>query len=392
MFKSLTVAALLLATPALAAGPDAKAVAERVVGQVAGIKEGEVVLISAPDTDQELAAQLSWAVRRKKGDTITSIYREKDSRRYFDEVPAEFDGLPPTASLKLLDMIQVQVSVDHTENQGLLKDVPEARKMALGAANAPVADMMQKKGVRSVSIGNGLYPTDWLAKRAGMKKADLEKLFWSSVDVDYAKLAASGEAVKAALAGKQLKVTSPSGTNLTMSIEKRPIAVSDGVISDADRKQGGASLQVWLPAGEVYVVPVPGTAEGKVVYPRAFVEGNELTDLTLTFKAGKVVDAQAKKGLESFKKGFDAAPAGREDLGYIDLGINPALIAPKGSKLQSWVGAGTVTIGIGSNLWAGGTNTTPWGFAYFLNDTTVTVDGKVIVENGALKVGAGGAG
>lgn len=392
MVKSFAAVALLLATPALAAGPDLKGVAERVVGQVAGVKEGEVVLITAPDGDQELAAQLAWAVRRKQGDSIISIYREKDSRRYFDEVPAEFDGLPPTASLKLLDIIQVQVAVEHVDNPALLKDVPEARRMARGTAFTPVEAAMQKKGVRFVTVGNGLFPTDWLAKRAGMKMADLEKLFWSAVDVDYAKLAASGEAVKAALAGKQLKVTSPSGTDLTVSIEKRPITVSDGIISDADKKQGGAALSVYLPAGEVYLVPVAGSAEGKVVYPRAFVEDTEITDLTLTFKAGKVVDVQAKKGLEAFRKRFDAAPAGKEELGFIDLGINPALVPPQGSKLQSWVEAGGVTIGVGNNQWAGGSNANPWSFQYFLNDTTVAVDGKVIVDKGVLKVGSGGAG
>lgn len=392
MHKSSALALLLLTTPALAAGPDYKAVAERVVGQVAGVKEGEVVLITAPDTDQELASQLSWAIRRKKADSLTSTYREKDGRRYVDEVPAELDSLPPTASLKLLDIIQVQLGVDHTENPALFKDVPEARKLALGAASTPIADAAKKKGVRSVNIGNGLYPTDWLAKRYGMKKAELERLFWSSVDVDYAKLVVSGDAVKAALVGKQLKVTSASGTDLTVSIDKRPVVVSDGIISDADKKQGGAALQVWLPAGEVYLVPVAGSAEGKVVYPRAFVEDTELTDLTFIFKGGKVVDVQAKKGLDAFKKIYDAAPAGKEELGYLDLGINPALIAPKGSKLQSWVSAGTVSIGIGNNQWAGGTNAAPGGFAGHLNDTTVTVDGKVIVDKGVLKVGAGGAG
>lgn len=391
MKKTVTVALLLLTTPALAAGPDARSVAERVVGQVAGVKEGEVVVITAPDTEAELAAQLGWAARRKKADFIQQLFREKDGRRSFDELPAELDTLPQTAALKLTSITDMTISVSRTDNLALMKDVPEERRQARWSSGTTLEDAARKRGVRSVDIGNGIFPTDATAKRFGMKKADLEKLFWSSVDVDYSKLQATGEAVKAALGGKVLKIKSDAGTDLTMAIEKRPVSVSDGIISDADRKAGGANLTVWLPAGEVYLVPVPGTAEGTLVLPRSFSDDVEIVDLALTIKAGKVVDAKAKKGLEAFKKRYDAAGAGKDELGYVDLGVNPALLAPKGSKLQSWVSAGTVTVGIGNNQWAGGTNLATYGYAGHLTTATVTVDDKPVVEKGVLKVGGGGA-
>jgi hypothetical protein len=49
------------------------------------------------------------------------------------------------------------------------------------------------------------------------------------------------------------------------------------------------------------------------------------------------------------------------------------------------MGAGMVTIGIGGNRWAGGANAEPFSLAYQLPGATVTLDGKVIVENGQLK-------
>ena len=48
--------------------------------------------------------------------------------------------------------------------------------------------------------------------------------------------------------------------------------------------------------------------------------------------------------------------------------------------------AGTVTVGTGGNLWAGGENSVPYGLVIFLPGSTVTLDGKPIVESGVLKL------
>ena len=68
--------------------------------------------------------------------------------------------------------------------------------------------------------------------------------------------------------GKEIHLTNANGTDLKASIEKRTVMVSDGVISDAKRKEGGAACWTYLPAGEVYVSTAAGTAEGRVVVDR----------------------------------------------------------------------------------------------------------------------------
>lgn len=42
--------------------------------------------------------------------------------------------------------------------------------------------------------------------------------------------------------------------------------------------------------------------------------------------------------------------------------------------------------GSGNNTWAGGDNTVSYGWTGFLPGSAVTLDGKVIVENGVLKI------
>ena len=56
------------------------------------------------------------------------------------------------------------------------------------------------------------------------------------------------------------------------------------------------------------------------------------------------------------------------------------------SKVGTWVPAGAVTVGFGGNTWAGGDNTLPFDRSLSLPGSTVTLDGKAIVEKGELKL------
>src|SRR6185295_18203234 len=139
----------------------------------------------------------------------------------------------------------------------------------------------------SVEVDNGLYPNDWLAARYSMSADDLSKTFWGGVNVDYTDLQTRGAQVSAALAsGNEIHITDSGGTDLKVRVEGRKYGVSDGIISEDDMKKGAAGLSVYLPAGEVYVTPVPGTAEGKVARAKDYFNGKEINNLVMTFSAG----------------------------------------------------------------------------------------------------------
>ena len=92
-------------------------------------------------------------------------------------------------------------------------------------------------------------------------------------------------------------------------------------------------------------------------------------------------------GWTDYKAAYDAVSDARKDaFGFIDLGINPSVKLPSNSTIGTWVPAGAVTVGAGNNSWAGGDNLAPWATAMFLPGSTVTLDGKTIVDNGALKL------
>ncbi|MBM2841352.1 MAG: hypothetical protein HW412_1880 [Bacteroidetes bacterium] len=327
-------------------------------------------------------------VRKVGAFPLLTLDSDRMTRRMFKDVPEAYDTQSPELALKLANIATAMISVDNNETPGLLSDIPPERFAARGKTFQAVSDMIMKRNVKQVNLGNGLYPTAALAAQFGIPQHELADMFWSGVDVDYTKLQATGDAVmKAFTSGKEVHITNPNGTNIKFRIEGRHVFVSDGVISADDIKRGGAACQVWLPAGEVYLAVVPGTAEGKVVEDRNFYQGKEILGLTVTFKAGKVTSMTAKSGLEPLKALYDAATGPKDQLAFVDVGINPNVRLIPDSRMVSWVPSGNVAVGIGNNTWAGGDNAATFSWTNFLPGSTLKVDGKAIVENGRLLIG-----
>lgn len=368
---------------------DLEQLAERLVTQSAAVKEGEIVYITGRGQDAELLENIAVNVRKLGAWPIVEYSSDRLSKRLFFDVPEQYDARPDRIGLELAKVVDATINLDNNTTQDLFEGADPKRAAARGKANEPVAQAFLKNNIRTIEVGNDLYPTAWRAERYGMTPDALSSTFWNGVNLDYSELQTHGAQVKAALAGgNEVHITNPNGTDLKVRVQGRPVLVSDGIISADDIKQGGAAVSVFLPAGEVYTTPVPGTAEGKVVQTRTFFRGKQVDNLTLTFAGGKATSMTGSgPGYADLKAQYDAVEDARKDLfGFVDLGINPNVTLPANSTVGTWVPAGTVTVGTGVNTWAGGDNSVPYGLTLFLPGSTVMLDGKAIVENGALKL------
>jgi aminopeptidase len=386
------------ATPASAAVPaeaakapatDLEQLANRLVTQSAAVKEGEIVLISGRTQDAELLENLAVNVRKAGAFPLVIYTSDRMAKRMFFDVPDKYDSQADALDMALVNLADVNIAVANNATENLFEGADPKRMAARGKAGEAVALAALKNNVRFVEVGNNLYPTPWRADRYGMSADELATTFWNGVNLDYSELQTRGEQVKAALSGgNEIHITNPNGTDLKLSVKGRKVLVSDGIISEADRKAGGAAVSVFLPAGEVYTTPVPGSAEGKVVHSRTFFRGKQIDNLTLTISGGKVTAMTGSgPGYADFKAEYDAVDDARKDLlGFVDLGINPNVKLPASSSVGTWVPAGTVTVGTGTNTWAGGDNAVSYGTTIFLPGSTVTLDGKPIVEKGVLKI------
>ena len=373
---------------ATTASADSEAIANRIVTQVAGVKEGDVVFVSGGVRDLELLENLATDSRKVGAFPLLTLNSDRLAKKYYEEVPEKYDTQPPEFDLKLATLPNVAISIDSNETEGLLADVSATRLANVGKTNQPVGDLFLKRNVRTVAIGNDLYPTAWRAKRLGMSLEDLTKAFWSGVNADYSSIQATGVKLQTTLAaGKELHITSPEGTDLKVKIEGRPFYVSDGIISADDVTKGGPAVSVYLPAGELYATPVAGSAEGKVVIAQDYYRGKEVTNLTMVFAGGKMTSMTGSgPGFEAMKKDYDAnTDPGKDLLSYVDFGINPNLKIWPASKVGNWVQAGMVSVGTGNNTWAGGDNKATFGTGGHLGGCTVSLDGKTIIEKGEWK-------
>lgn len=374
-------------TPMAAPTVDYDAVAQSIITDNARVREGDKVLITGSVRDLELLEDLAVQARSVGAHPIISIWSDRLEKRMFDDVPEQYDTQSADLDLALADIVDVWIDIPVSGEPDLLAHVAPARLAARSAAAfVPVMRRYRERGVRFVEVNNGLYPTAWRAERFEISEPELAQMFWSGVNIDYAALQATGEAVRAKLAaGDEVRITHPNGTDLRVRISGRQIFVSDGVISAEDETRGGAATQVWLPAGEVFVTPVAGSATGTVVKELDSYQGSEIRNLRFTFADGKLVSMSADSGLEPLQAAYDAGDAGKDLFGIVDIGINPSVRIPPGSRVETWSSAGMVSVAFGNNTWAGGENFSSFGWGGFLPGATLTVDGEAIVENGVLK-------
>jgi len=374
--------------PAKPAAPtDLEQLAARLVAN-ANVKEGEVILLSAGSRDLELLENLATHVQKAGAYPLVTYDSSRIGRRSYTDVPDKYDSAPPKLDLALAELIDATISISSSYTSGNFDGIPAERQAARNKAAMPAFQRYVKR-TRMLSVGNELYPTNWQAERLGLTEAQLSKLFWEGVNVDYGEIQSRAEKVRAQLAAaKVVRITAPNGTDLTVNVTKRPVIVSDGVISDADRKQGGAATWVFLPAGEVMTTPRPGEAEGKFVADRIYILGKPVDNLTLTFAKGQLTEFTGTgAGFDLVKQAYAAVDdKAKSAFAFIDVGVNPNVKLPAGNKVGTWMSDGTVTVGVGDNTVFGGDNSVPFTLAGHVMNATVTFDGKPIVENGSLKL------
>lgn len=371
---------------------DFKSIAAKVIGQSADVRENEVVQLSGGVEDLPLLEDMAIEVRKRGAHPLVLVRSGQFDRRLYDEVPPKYDGQSPLLGRKLVEATDVFIATEFGEGRTLRGVAPE-RLATRAKAGQVLFTLAQKRGIRSVFLGNGLYPNEDRAEQLGMERDDLAGLMFGAIDTDYGQLQATGKQLAAILVpGKELRITNAAGTDLRLGIAGRPVHVSDGLISPEDRKRGGTALSVWLPAGEVYLTPVPGSAEGTLVADRYYYQGDRIDGLRLEIKGGKLVGMSAKAGLDPLKARYDAGGAGRDVVSVVDVGINPSLKLPEGKAVNAWSRAGAVTVVVGDNQWAGGSNLSDFSMSPEIAGATVTVDGKALVENGKLVQGPALAG
>ncbi len=211
---------------------------------------------------------------------------------------------------------------------------------------------------------------------------------WVLLETDYKALAKKQKAFEDAMRGGWVRVTNPAGTDIKFQIGDRQVTRQDGDASMENMANAKTLIdrEVELPAGAIRVAPVEESVEGVIVFPDSPWSNQIAEGVTMTIKAGKVIDVKAEKNLEGVMDeligGGEAAKSFRE----FALGFNPLLAIPESNP---WIpyygyGAGVVRLSLGDNTELGGKVTGGWVRWNFFTDATVLVDDEAWVVNGRL--------
>jgi leucyl aminopeptidase (aminopeptidase T) len=177
--------------------------------------------------------------------------------------------------------------------------------------------------------------------------------------------------------GKTARVTTPAGTDITMSIQGRECHADTGLV----HHPGDFSN---LPAGEAYVAPVEGTANGIIVVDGAMV-GKVKEPIRIAVKDGLATQITGGKSAAELEEILE--PFGEPGRNVAELGIgtnHKARIV--GSVLEDEKVMGTVHMALGDNKSMGGNVSVQSHLDGILLKPTLWIDDKKIMEDGTLKI------
>lgn len=208
------------------------------------------------------------------------------------------------------------INIRALENTRELSGVDPARQRLRNQALRPLMQRYMERGATGELKWNGtLFPTPASAQEADMSTRDYEDFVYGACFCDredpvaeWRRVHDEQERVVQWFKGReQVKVVGPNA-DLTLSVKDRVFINSDGHHN--------------MPSGEVFTGPVEDSANGWVrfTYP-AIYGGREVEGVELTFEAGKVVKATAKKN-EAYLLHMLDTDAGSRYLGEFAIGTN----------------------------------------------------------------------
>ncbi len=315
-----------------------------VVRDVLKVKSGEqFLIITNPEVDVEAISRALYEESIKLGAEATLILQPVKTQLDFANMTAiaAFESAPEVcASVSANKMGKDRL---HTENPYLTKD---GRKID----HIFHYLMDEKKTLRSVWMPG--VTVDMFRRTAG---------------IDYALLKRRCAAICAALAGAtHIRVTAPAGTDITV-----PVAGRTAFSDDGDFGLGGSGGNI--PAGEVYISPLPGKAEGVIVFDGSvsLTEGDAIaeTPVRVEYKAGFITEISGGKEADALRRSVEAGELAAEKLaregkisaedaaalkrnarglGELGIGLNPAAEV-RGNMLEDEKAFRTCHFAIGKN-------------------------------------------
>lgn len=321
--------------PAPDAGPpDLTKPIATVLDECLGIKSGEDVLVVTDPPKRSIGEALVAGARKRGAEAVLIEMAERETH-----------GTEPPQAVAAA-MLECNVLIAPTAKS---LSHTEARRAACAA------------GARAATMPN--ITEDMLARTMSADFAAVRRR--------------SRDLARLLTAGTEVRITSPKGSDLTLSIEGR-----EGIPDDGDLTAPGAFGN--LPAGEGFIAPVEGRTQGRLVVDGSVWLGRLDDPLVFEFEEGYAVDITGEEA-DRFRALLE--PYGRDAFAVAELGIGTNDAARlTGNVLEDEKILGTVHVAVGDNHSFGGTVRVPSHQDGVVLAPTVTIDDDLVLHDGRLLV------
>lgn len=303
--------------------------ADRIVGQCLAVHKAECVLVIADADNVAIGEAIFHAARRAEATPILTLIQPAD--RPSREPPEPLSKLMLECDVVI---IATKMSMTHT-----------LARMRATKAGARVASI---PGITEEMMTNG------------------------GITADYHEIARALMIIGRKLRNaKRIRVFSGGGTDATFNVKGRDWISEDNGLAT---HRGEVTT---LPAGELFIAPVEGTGEGRLVFDVLLQDPLE-QPATLMLKEGyaqRIVGA--KSAVAEMNKG---GKEGR-NFGKFGIGLNPRARA-RGPVVEAQKALGVVHIVFGGSAPFGGKISCKVRVDGIMTDATVEADGRKVVERG----------
>lgn len=358
-------------------------IARTLVEGALALRRGEELVVASWNHTLPWASACVTEARRRGGRASLFLEDEEEFWRSVEVAPdtRSWSGLPEglRAAVRRADAL---VYFGGPSDRPRFHRLPTPQLTAFREADEEWFRLSRAAGVRGIRCLLG-YASNAQGDHWGVPGALWRnQLIKGIVHADLPQIRATGARVSRALArGHELHLTAANGTDVRMRLRRRTPWVDDGTIGPRDRPPHAPIAT--QPAGLVAVAIEEGSAQGTAIANRpSFLSSGRAEGGEWDLERGRLENYWYIHGSEGFDAEFAHAPKGREVVGLVALGLNPALAGgvPQAEDAE----AGTVTLAIGGNTEYGGTNRCRFLSWLAIGDASLAVDGQPLVDRGEI--------
>jgi aminopeptidase len=276
------------------------------------IQKGEKVLIEHMDS---ATADLARALVQEVHAVGAIPFVQSTDLRIFREIllkaPDEYFTLKAQWESERMKNMDCYIGVRGSDNVSEWADIPAEQ---LGKYQRlwfnPVHSDIRVNKTKWVVLR---YPSPSMAQLSSMSTSAFEEFYFNVCNLDYSRMDRAMDPLKELMEKTdRVRITGP-GTDLSFSIKDIPVQKCSGHRN--------------IPDGEVYTAPVRDSINGTLRYNTpAVYQGFTYEDVSLTFKDGKIIKAEANDS-ERINKVFDTDEGARY-IGEFAIGLNPYIEKP----------------------------------------------------------------